>query len=111
MAKRRAQDADDLLWWIHDCGTVMSAAERPGPHACDACANAPGPWAELWIWQGSTPTIRVDHPDDDQVEILVDGRVVASANFDDHGRDGMDAIERTALAVARAFGAEVRVRG
>ncbi|MET0426659.1 MAG: hypothetical protein ABW046_22520 [Actinoplanes sp.] len=46
---RRAHDGDGLLWWIHDCGMVMKSAERPDPHACEFCGNAPGPWGELLI--------------------------------------------------------------
>lgn len=45
----RARDADGVPWWIHDCGMVAESDERPGPHACESCGNAPGPWAPLWV--------------------------------------------------------------
>ncbi|MEV5819238.1 hypothetical protein AB0L22_08695 [Micromonospora haikouensis] len=53
------------------------------------------------------PMVAVERPDDEHIEVHVNGQVVASANHDEHGWDGMDAVEKTALAVARAFGAEV----
>lgn len=45
---RRAVNGDGLPWWIHDCGAIMSSTDRPGPHACRVCGNAPGPWRELY---------------------------------------------------------------
>lgn len=54
----------------------------------------------------SRPAIAINRPDGRGVEICVDGRVVASANYDDHGWSGIDAVENAALAVARAFGVE-----
>ncbi|MEV5211392.1 hypothetical protein AB0K35_28350 [Micromonospora sp. NPDC053740] len=53
------------------------------------------------------PAVTVERPDDETVEIHVNGQVVASANHDEHGWSGMDAVEKTALAVVRAFGAAV----
>lgn len=44
----RAVDEHGTPWWIHDCGTPMTSAERPGPHACPWCDHAPAPWAPLY---------------------------------------------------------------
>ncbi|MBQ1061317.1 hypothetical protein [Micromonospora sp. C41] len=57
----------------------------------------------------TAPTITIERPDDEHIEIHVNGEVIASANHDEHGWSGMDAVERTALAVARAC--RVRVVG
>ena len=57
------------------------------------------------------PTVTINWLDDDHVSIEVDGRAVASANHDEHGWSGMDAVIKTATAVARAFGSEVRTEG
>lgn len=51
--------------------------------------------------------VTVSRANDEQVEILVDGKVVASANYDEHGWSGMDAVVAAACAVARALGGEV----
>lgn len=53
------------------------------------------------------PTVAIERPDDETIEIRINGDVVASANHDEHGWSGMDAVEATALAVARACGAEI----
>lgn len=52
-------------------------------------------------------TVTIERPDDETMEVHVNGEVVASANHDEHGWSGMDAVERAALAVARACGASV----
>lgn len=52
------------------------------------------------------PTITIERPDDEHIEIHVNGVAVASANYDEHGWSGMDAVERTALAVSRALSPE-----
>jgi hypothetical protein len=58
--------------------------------------------------QGSaTSVVTIDRPDEDRIEVHVNGQVVATANHDEHGWSGMDAVEKTALAVARAFGGTV----
>lgn len=54
------------------------------------------------------PAVSIERPDDEHIEVHVNGQVVASADHDEHGWSGMDAVEKTALAVARAFGAEVK---
>lgn len=46
--------------------------------------------------------VSIERPGDETVEIRINGEVVASGNHDDHGWSGMDAIEKTALAVTRA---------
>jgi len=53
------------------------------------------------------PAVSIERPDDENIEVHVNGSVVASANHDEHGWSGMDAVEKTALSVARAFGAAV----
>ncbi len=53
------------------------------------------------------PTITIGRPDDDVIDIYVNGQRVASANHDDHGWTGTDAVEKTALAIARACGARI----
>ncbi|MFY1595450.1 hypothetical protein [Micromonospora sp. WMMD737] len=54
----------------------------------------------------ATGPITIERPDDEHIEIHVNGEVVASANHDEHGWSGMDAVERTALAVAGALSAD-----
>lgn len=53
-------------------------------------------------------SIVVRRPDDDHLEVVIDGNVVAEANHDEHGWSGMDAVEKTAVAVARALGVEIQ---
>lgn len=59
--------------------------------------------------RGERPAARVVilAPDDEHVVIEVDGSEVASANHDEHGWSGMDAVVRTAVAVAEAAGLTV----
>lgn len=52
-------------------------------------------------------TIELDRPDDEHLQVVVNGFVVAEANHDEHGWSGMDAVEKTAVAVARALGGTV----
>lgn len=58
-----------------------------------------------------TPTgqVAVRYLDDEHLEVVVDGKVVASADHDEHGWSGMDAVVATAYAVARALGGQVDV--
>ncbi len=51
--------------------------------------------------------VSIRYVDDEHVEILVNGDVVASANHDEHGWSGMDAVVAAALAVAKALGGKV----
>lgn len=51
--------------------------------------------------------ITIVRPDDDHLSIEVNGEQVASANFDDHGRSGMDAVAWTATAIAEAAGIDI----
>lgn len=57
------------------------------------------------------PTVTLRRPDDELLEVRIGRRLIAAANHDEHGWSGMDAVERTAVAVARACGAEVQDRG
>jgi hypothetical protein len=50
------------------------------------------------------PKLTINRPDDDHLVIEIDGKEIASANHDEHGWCGMDAVEQTALAVAKAAG-------
>lgn len=59
---------------------------------------------------GSAPTVEITSPDDEHVSILIGGVEIASANHDEHGWSGMDAVVRAALAVAEAAGLEVEDR-
>lgn len=52
-------------------------------------------------------TVTIERPDDETIEVYVGDELVASANHDEHGWSGMDAVERATLAVARACGASV----
>ncbi|RKR92675.1 hypothetical protein BDK92_7152 [Micromonospora pisi] len=59
-------------------------------------------------YQADEPSTRVDRvtierPNDEAIEVWVDGALVASANYDEHGWSGMEAVEKTALAVTRAL--------
>ena len=47
---------------------------------------------------------------DRRIAVEVDGEEVASANYDEHGWSGLDAVEKTAVAVARAAGLAVDER-
>lgn len=51
--------------------------------------------------------VTIERPDDEHIEVHVNGQVVATANYDEHGWSGMDAVVKTALAVARALGGTV----
>lgn len=48
---------------------------------------------------------------DEQVEIRVNGETVADANHDEHGWDGMEAVIKTATAIAKAAGMGVETVG
>jgi predicted cobalt transporter CbtA len=53
------------------------------------------------------PTVEFRRPDDERLELLVNGREVAWANHDEHGWSGMDAFEKAAVAIVKAFGGEI----
>jgi hypothetical protein len=53
------------------------------------------------------PRLTITRPDDDHLIVEIGGEEVASANHDEHGWSGMEAVEQTALAVAKAAGLEV----
>lgn len=50
--------------------------------------------------------VQVNHIDDDQLEVLVDGKLIAWANHDEDGRQGMGKVEELAEAMAKALGAD-----
>ncbi|MEV6297832.1 hypothetical protein AB0M02_00330 [Actinoplanes sp. NPDC051861] len=52
-------------------------------------------------------SITIAHPDDEHLRVKVNGRTVATANHDEHGWSGMDAVEKTARAIAQAAGIAV----
>lgn len=54
---------------------------------------------------GKPAKVKITRPNDEQLVVRVNGREVASANHDEHGWSGMDAVESTAVAIARACGA------
>lgn len=51
--------------------------------------------------------VTIVHPDDDHLSVEVNGEEIAAVNFDDHGWSGMDAVEKTARAIAVAAGADI----
>jgi phage pi2 protein 07 len=55
--------------------------------------------------------VTVVWPDDEHVIIEINGEEVASANYDEHGWSGMDAVVKTATAVAKAAGLDIHIEG
>jgi hypothetical protein len=55
--------------------------------------------------------ITIERPDNETIEIHLDGQLVASANHDEYGWSGMYAVEKTALAISRALTADERSYG
>lgn len=53
------------------------------------------------------PTVQLRRPDDEIIDLLIDGVEVASVNHDDQGRAGMAAFEKLAVTLVRAFGGEI----
>jgi hypothetical protein len=53
-----------------------------------------------------TPLIGVKWTDDEHIEVWVNGEKVAEASYDEQGTEGLLAVEKTAVAVARAVGVE-----
>lgn len=51
--------------------------------------------------------LTIRRPNDETLEILLDGAVIGSFNHDKYGWDGMGAAEHVALAIARATGITV----
>ena len=91
-------DFDD--YGLHDVDPKSQYAEWV-PDLADAIVKALGP----------RPTIRLKRPNDEALEVWVGRKLVASANHDEHGWSGVDAVESTAVAIARALGGEVADRG
>ncbi|WP_174526426.1 hypothetical protein [Micromonospora maritima] len=54
-----------------------------------------------------TDRVTIERPNDETVHVYVDGDYVAGATYTEHGWSGMEAVERTALAVAHALTATV----
>lgn len=50
-------------------------------------------------------------PDDDHVSIEVNGEQVAAASHDEHGWSGMEAVVKTATAIAEAAGWDIHTEG
>jgi hypothetical protein len=48
-----------------------------------------------------------EHDDRRGVIVEVGGEEVASANYDEHGWSGIDAVENTAVSICRTFGIAV----
>jgi hypothetical protein len=67
-------------------------------------------WTDLAVRKALPADLRmvVTAPDGETNVIEIDGVEVASANHDEHGWSGMDAVVRTALAVANAAGLTVK---
>jgi hypothetical protein len=55
------------------------------------------------------PKLEIIRPDDESVEIYVDGKEIASANHDADGWNGMGRLVDAAQAIARALGADIVV--
>lgn len=97
------QDAAHLRELADEAASI-AAAGRPHDDQCTApvCAAC-----GCWCHADEPAAVTIEQPDDDHLEVHVNGEVVATANHDEHGWSGMDAVERAALAVARACGARV----
>lgn len=52
-------------------------------------------------------TIEIRRPDDEHVEILVDGELAAYASHDEEGWAGMQAVVNTTRGLAKALNVEV----
>lgn len=91
-----------LAAFIED-GTLPAADETPEPEFVDPFAAL----AKFGQAFASKRKVDIRRPDDEHLEVVVNGEVVATANHDEHGWDGMGAVERTALAVARALGVDL----
>lgn len=96
--------------------TPPVVAAAPAPAAAPAVptpdrAEAARPADDRVVEPKAPPTVTLRRPDDELLEVRIGRRLIAAANHDEHGWSGMDAVERTAVAVARACGAEVQDRG
>jgi hypothetical protein len=52
---------------------------------------------------GPGQELEIREPDDDHLEVWVGGQEVSRANYDEHGRSGMAAVQATAEAIHRAL--------
>ena len=55
--------------------------------------------------------VTINWVDDEHVSIEVNGEQVAEANHDEHGWPGMDAVIKTAQAIAEAAGLDIHTEG
>lgn len=53
------------------------------------------------------PVVTIEHGNRRTLTVTVDGEIVATTNYDECGWSGLEAVERTAVAITRAFGGEV----
>lgn len=81
-------------------GTVPAVVEADKPEFVDPFAAL----ARLSKSLEPKPVVEIRRPHDEALQVVINGEVVAEANHDEHGWSGMDAVEKTALAVARALG-------
>lgn len=49
----------------------------------------------------------INRPDEESIEILIDGEVVGGANHDTDGWSGMERVEKMAMRIAKKLGMEV----
>ena len=53
--------------------------------------------------------VQIKQIDDEQIEVLVDGKHIGSANHDEDGSVGMAKVEEIAKAIAKAVGADFEI--
>lgn len=63
------------------------------------------------IRAGGATTVTIAWADDEHVQIEINGDVVAEASHDEHGWSGMEAVIKTATAVAAAAGLDIHTEG
>lgn len=47
--------------------------------------------------------LEIRRPDDETLEVWLDGELITWANHGEHGWSGMDAVEKCAVGIARAL--------
>lgn len=61
--------------------------------------------------KGKKPTVELwTHRDRRGTVVVVDDQVVTSVNYDDHGRTGIEAVNKTATVIATLAGLDVVIR-
>src|SRR5690606_34013028 len=89
-------------------GVLERLIQCPPPVCTTTCpADTDAAPASAYQRDDATPDIAIEHPDDDHVEIYIGDELIASANHNDHGQSGMDAVEATAVAVRGALTARL----